>query len=560
MDDEMEMVTPDPDPEPTPEETAAAEETAALTAAQEGAMAAYMAAMAAVAGGVDPVAMYNAQMYADMAKTASDAAAMAETSAMAGEYQMAAETARDMAMEAAGARSLGITKLANAAANQSAINSAALIGVPAPPPLSNAGRVGAAIRAAAAAAATATTIAAPAVDTNGDGNTDTLVSTSQGGMVSAAARHTGSAPRFTVAPTVGGAGYGLSRGEIPTALMMSGEKPGGGWPGAELVRRVGATPGPATKENAVIYTDINPAAQTYGAAAALPAADLDRAIITGDIPGDGSNFAAMYNTNPTDNNPVASGRFLCPGTVTTGCSISVDASGVLRSITGYQWQAVVPGTTTRGDSDYMAWGFWLLVPDAVPVAGTPSAATVAAFATGNAVFSVPAALTGTATYNGVANGLYSAGGMVEYFKADASLTANFGGRTAIDSTPLTVGSDSFLLGAVSGAVTNIKAGGMDVDGSLTLGRAPLIAGNPTALGGNPTIGGAASAFTGSTEGALGSRALTGVWTGRFYGPQRAAGVAVRNEFPTTAAGTFGATTGVGPAVSILGSFGTWKSE
>ena len=334
MDEEMPPVV--VEPEPTPEEIAAQEEMDALAAAQEGAMAAYMAAMAAVGGAKDPVAMGKAQMYADMAKGASDMAAAATTSEMAMEHQMAAETASDMAVEAGMARGLGITGLANAAANQSAIDSAALVGTPAPPPISNAGRVGAAIRTAATTAATT----APAVDSSGDGTVDTLASTSQGGTVAAAARHTGSAPRFTVGPTVGGTSYGLSRGEIPTSLIMSGEKPSGGWPGAELVRRVGATPGPATRENAVIYTDINPPAQSYTApGAALPAADLNRAVITGDIPSDGSNFAAMYNTNPTDNSPSRSGRFVCPSTAHSGCSISVGASGVLRSITGYVFPA-----------------------------------------------------------------------------------------------------------------------------------------------------------------------------------------------------------------------------
>ena len=39
---------------------------------------------------------------------------------------------------------------------------------------------------------------------------------------------------------------------------------------------------------------------------------------------------------------------------------------------------------------------------------------------GNDPFTVKAALKGTATYNGDASGLYSAGGMVEYFDADVS--------------------------------------------------------------------------------------------------------------------------------------------
>ena len=183
-------------------------------------------------------------------------------------------------------RSLGITKTANAAANQSAIDSATLVGSAAPAPISNAGRVGAAIKQAATADASESTAVSLPID---DPELETEETTVQMGRISAAAaatasdgftlpdvsvtatvRHTGTAPRFTVLPQIGDvadtvAGAKdevLGRGEIPTALMMSGEKPGGGWEGAELVS---TSPGPGGhKEYAVVYTDINPPAQTYG--------------------------------------------------------------------------------------------------------------------------------------------------------------------------------------------------------------------------------------------------------------------------------------------------------
>ena len=197
------------------------------------------------------------------------------------------------------------------------------------------------------------------------------------------------------------------------------------------------------------------------------------------------------------------------------------------------------------------------VPTAVQApsgTGLTNPATVAAFSTGSDPFQVQAALTGTATYNGVATGLYAAGGMVEYFDADVSLMADFGGRTADDATPRVSGDANTLFGAVTGSISNIKAGGMDVDGSLTLGRAPVLSTDGTAP---------ATRFIGNTQGSLGGRAMQGSWTGQFYGPNRAptGSVAVRTEFPTTAAGTFGARTPAGaPGVSILGSFGTWKAD
>ena len=580
---------PDPEPptmpEPTPQEMCegdggewrngacvSAEELAAemaeaeaLSGAQDAAMAAYMAAMAAVSGAKDPVAMANAQPHATAAMTASASAAAAETSAMAMEYQAAAEAARDMAMEAAMTRGLAITARANAASNQAAIDSATLVGTPVPAPISNAGRV---------ARAMGATVAATAVTS--DGNVDGSATTTnpdtihQGGaVVVSSARDIGSGPRFTVTVTpTGGSAISQLRGEAPSSFTTRG-----GWAGAELLSGSGAAG--ASRGYALVFTDINPAAQSYFTTAAASTnyrdatqlADttagatqsVNRAVIGGEIPGDGSSFAGTYNQNPTDNAPPVSGRFFC-GTG-TACSISVDASGVLRGITGYVFQPAQAGTVMRGDSDYMTWGVWLSVPNDVQApatGGLTNPATAAVFASGRDPFQVPADLTGTATYNGVATGLYSAGGMVEYFDADASLTADFGGRTANDSNPRDdTANDTFLLGAVTGSISNIKAGGMDVEGSISLGRAPLIAGD-----GTPAAGSAASVFTGSTEGSLGGRSLSGSWIGKFYGPQRAQGVAVRTEFPTTAAGTFGAATPsrTGPAMSILGSFGTWKAD
>ena len=49
------------------------------------------------------------------------------------------------------------------------------------------------------------------------------------------------------------------------------------------------------------------------------------------------------------------------------------------------------------------------------------------------MFVVNAILKGKATYNGVATGLYSAGGYVENFDADVMLEANFGGIVGADS-------------------------------------------------------------------------------------------------------------------------------
>ena len=515
----------------------------ALSDAQGAAAMAASAAMAAVAGAKDPVAATNAHGYAAMAQAASASAAAATTSADAMEHQMAAEDARDKAMEAAGKRGLGITTEANQITNKAAIDNAVLEGTDPPDPVSNAGRVGAAI------VVTAGTTAAQTAVTDGPGAE--AGSVSQGTpAVSTTATHGANGPTFDV---TGAGTTDVLAGEAPKLLTMRG-----GWMGREMLENVDSD----TYVN--VYTDIQATTRrdTYTTTGDgfVSAADLVSNLtndpeITGDVPGDGSTFAVSYNANPEDNIPPVSGRFHCAADA--ACSISVDDDGVITAIQGYTFQPRTGSTEPVTDADYLAWGVWLTVPDAAPAAD--QLATAGAFASGNDVFQVRAELTGTATYNGVATGLYSAGGMVEYFDADVSLTANFGGTVGADSTPDTgtVGdNDGLLIGAVTGSVSNIMAGGVAVDGSLTLRRATVIAG---AEDGDSTTG-----FDGAVRGTLANRAMTGNWGGQFYGPNDATAnsMAARTEYPTTAAGTFAADSGGTGTdmVRILGAFGSWKAD
>ena len=511
----------------------------ALSDAQGAASMAASAAMAAVAGAVDPVAAANAYGYAKMAQDASEMADAATTSEMAMGHQMAAETARDKAMEAAMARGLGITGLANKITNQAAIDNAILEGVEAPKAVSNAARVGTELATNAADTVEQTAVTSPE-------NSPSEGSVSQGGVASATATYNAAGPRLAVTTGTGD----ILRGEDPTSLMTSGEKPTGGWPGAELVR-TDATPG---KTYVLAFTDIEASTsrQNYDTTNVVAADAITGGVITGDVPGDGSTFTGTFNANATDNNPPVTGRFFCAAG--TACAISVDEDGEVTGNTGYVFQPIASGTTSTSDPDYMAWGVWLTVPDATTATDLAAAG---AFASGNDVFQVRAELKGTATYNGDASGLYSAGGMVEYFDADVSLTANFGGTVGADNTPDTgtVGdNDGLLIGAVTGSISNIKAGGMDVAGSLALKRAPIIAGAQD--------GDSSGGFDGAAEGTLGGQLLKGLWGGQFYGPNEATAntTAAQTEYPTTAAGTFAATGGGNTPVSILGAFGAWKAE
>ena len=265
---------PDPEPptmpEPTPQQMCegdggrynadgsctSAEELAeemALSGAQEAAMAAYMMAMGYAGSAKDPVAAANAQMYAGMAKDASDAAAMATTSAMAMEYQMKAEMNRDMAMEAAGDRGLGLTMLANKQLNSEDIANAELEGNDPPKYRSNASNVGMAMaNAASATAATATGM------TNLGASSDSTVTAATIAAVSGTE---------VVVHKAGGSTFTLQHAGANT--LLAGETPSrfqtrGGWEAQDLV--VQAT-GVTDKTHLVVSTDIQAPTQNYDATA-----------------------------------------------------------------------------------------------------------------------------------------------------------------------------------------------------------------------------------------------------------------------------------------------------
>ena len=496
-------------------------EAEALSDAQDAAMAAYMMAMGYAGSAKDPIAMANAQMEADKAKGASDAAAMATTSAMAMEYQMKAEMYRDMAMEASMARGLGVTMLANKQLNGDDITNAELDDSTPPPARSNASNVGAAMAAAGA-----------------PDNTTTPGLTTQGGTGGTGGTYVAVTPDTTVVThKAGGSTFALNLGG--TNSFLAGETPSrfqtrGGWEAQDLVYQQGAgTTGAATdKSHLVVSTDIQAPTQNYGAETTGAIIVDTSVIVAGEVAGDGSNFAVTLNSNPADNVSPVAGQFQC-NTTGVPCSISVDESGKIVANTGYSFHP--SSGISDPDGDYLAWGFWATgstLNSLAALNNVAPAAQAGAFAYGSDAFAVVAGNKGKATYNGVANGLYSAGGMVEYFDADAMLEANFGGATT--STPLAV---------ISGSISNIKAAGQAVDGSLTLEKT-----NIEATG---AIGTAAA--PGTTDGVLGGNGFRGQWGGQLYGPDGA------TKLPTTVAGTFSAST-QDDKMSILGAFGAWKAE
>ena len=179
------------------------------------------------------------------------------------------------------------------------------------------------------------------------------------------------------------------------------------------------------------------------------------------------------------------------------------------------------------DTDYLAGGVWLYVPETVSSCQFYSCNIhqAGAFANGNDRFdgSEMDEVAGSATYEGRAVGVHADSTRIVYFEAKARLTANFGSE--------------ITFGSISGEVFDLAGkGGAGFSGT------PIIQLNGTGLFGN------SAAFYGNATHNDGSDDYTGEWGGHFYGNGRSDGK------PGSAAGTFGVTNGDG-SKSYLGAFG-----
>ncbi len=490
-------------------------EEGALSDAQEAAMMAYMKAKDYVESAVDPVAMSNAYKYAAMAKESSDAAEMATTSAMAMTHQTAAEKYRDMAMEASMMDGLGITMLANRQLNKAPED---LQEQPDPPkPITNVRNVHAEIN-------TVSQTTTP----NSDGATVPTVA------VTYAA--TATKPTFTITD--------YEAGESPKSFSM------GSFMGTELVNIETDVGGVAGRTNVVLYSD---RAQTESVTnyadsgddfvdvgALVGGANHVTSLSEGQISGAmGDKVEGTYNTDSKDNNPAVSGAFYCSMTL---CTLNVNSKGMITANVGYQFRPE-SGKTTKDDTSYLTLGFWLTAPTALTAEGAaPGGIVAGAFGMGQGTaVEIPAALEETATYEGIATGLYATKDGISYFSGDAMLEANFGQvkDLADDADDTTAG----FRGSVSGSISNITAGGMKMEGELGLSAAN-IAGDTTGT------------YSGNTKGSVGDSRFVGSWRGTFYEAGRATTPA-DSRYPMSTAGTFSGYDEFNNS-SILGAFGANK--
>ena len=219
----------------------------------------------------------------------------------------------------------------------------------------------------------------------------------------------------------------------------------------------------------------------------------------------------------------------------TGCSF-VYTTGSLNitggSMTFTPADGTSPTTLTAGgsvqrtsDTDYLAGGVWLFLPDDVMSADDLE---IGAFGDGSDPFhqNELMALQGTARYNGLATGIYTdkSEGEVSYWDSSVSLTADFGRSNA--------------LGTISGSLSNFEANGESLTGHVSLGTA--------------NIGSSDSGFfEGDLSGTVEGIGLNGLYGGQFFGNSEA------DSKPGSVGGTLGATSS-DENNSFVGVFGAYK--
>ena len=215
-----------------------------------------------------------------------------------------------------------------------------------------------------------------------------------------------------------------------------------------------------------------------------------------------------------------------------------------QNIPGGQLRLIVrTDRTTWRDTDWLATGMWWTRTTTAPYT------SFGVFADGGDPFDRNdiRPLAGTATYTGVAHGVFSHGyalrdvraasfpGINLLFSGDARLTADFG-STRGD-------------GSVSGRIYGMKSGGEYMLGlpEIALGEASLGAGAGSGLG----FALPRSNFEGAASMTYAGESYSGGWGGQFFG-NAAAGATGADARPSSAAGTFGVTAGEGS--SFVGTF------
>ena len=324
--------------------------------------------------------------------------------------------------------------------------------------------------------------------------------------------------------------------------------------------------------HAIVFTDRTQDDAPVTAVTAITAKELVNHAVSGNTitalgtrSGTGYTGVTYYEGTATDDTGTAfTGTLTCPSG--TECTATTQANGTI-AVEGFVFSgsrqaraavtAMNEAAQAAANQDYLAFGVWLHEDaDGNDTADDPQ---FGAFATGGSPATLAAAITGTATYNGKATGVYTAGESVDYFQGDATLTASFG-------TPPETGADPDTeLGTITGMINNIFAGGRSMTDVIHLNDDGSPAdGNILAAG---TFSGDARMGTATTVDEVTTYTHNGFWSGQFFNgtPDDTTTTDVDESLvaPGSVAGTFGVTgtVGEGDAAmtrSYLGAFGAHK--
>ena len=207
-----------------------------------------------------------------------------------------------------------------------------------------------------------------------------------------------------------------------------------------------------------------------------------------------------------------------------------DSNGTVYSI-------VFSDIESNSDTDYLSAGIWMYVPEGAVDSTDLDDVVYGTFAGGSTQFSQANLqdLTGNATYEGDAMGLYTEGTSDTLegglFNATVALTANFG-------------DDSLILGTINGSVTNFS-------GTNAVTNRPFPFQGTTLNLGEADIGNFAGGFfTGATSGSHQGETYSGRWGGEFLGNE---------SEPTSVTGTFGAeNNNASNRRTFMGVFGAYQ--
>ena len=241
-----------------------------------------------------------------------------------------------------------------------------------------------------------------------------------------------------------------------------------------------------------------------------------------------------YDDDGNPDTPAVMGTLTCPSGLQCSLTVSGDTVTAIQDYRFSGSRAAVEAREADPNNDYLLLGIWL----DEAAGGADTFGTFAVGGPGHPFTRNVDALEGTATYEGKAVGAHHKTGVgVNWFDADAMLTAKFGDGTAT--------------GTIEGTIGNIR-----VNGGEAMADPIHLVETTIATGANTFDGNAVMGMQSGVGQA--THDFNGTWSGGFFGDGEEA-----TDHPMSVAGTFGVTreTGTGDDTvieSYVGAFGADK--